>query len=602
MPRNIRTADGLAPFAELLSNLRRDRTIYAKPAYIALVHLATLGGKLSFDDADDSLVPFERLLLHALIGRPGPAICPVDECPLEGVNVIIKHSAFGKLAMYDARSAHKSPSDEVLIGTMSVDPAILDSVLLATEAEELIEAQLREPLDEMLSGWYEQGTLPDKVCQVQRWVNQFDALYTYVGRMLYSRAAGAISTLAEDGRFKQLLSHDPALWASEDRLFIAAAHVLTATGGPTRLEEFNGKQLTATCLTRWLKSKFQLYRIAGCGDRIPADGNILDLARSFPDLVRVLDKSAWVRFRRINGLSLVKKEHIFRPPPTKPIFDLTSEPSGHERSEDASDDTQLAEACAAISTLGMRTAEAASSTERAALIQDGLELLLLSAVNNIGADYVMSSGIRDPSRLRHDPAVLLMGPDALKRNDFYCCVLPAPLTATEQSPEALAEMLIAIARRMEYNRWHFIPGNYPDDTIPPLRHHFRPPLLPDLAEWSSLRHGGHIDAQVRYSLRLPGPPAWSDPALIYGRRFRGIYDLRVYRTHEPPFTSADLAVGLRYCSLLDNYMKAAYKTLEKSGYSGQVFDRYTSAWYREGRWQPSDRRVPDSARKFRGDR
>lgn len=576
-------------FSALLSQLRHDGCVYRKPACVALLHLATLGGKLSFDDAVDSLVPFEKTLLHAVIGRTELVVRPTDADALESSAVIIKHSAFGKLAMYDIQSAHEAPEDEVLIGTLLIEPAILDRAILAARAAELVEVRLREPLDELLSRWYEQRTLPDKIRDVRRWVNQFDALYTYVGRRLYSRAAGAISTLAAEDRFTELARLDPLRWAPEDRLFIAAAHMLTASGGPARMEEFNGKQLTATSVRHWLSSRVQLYRAAsqnGCDDPASDQDDIIELARTLGSLARSLDQSGWVRFRRINGLSLVKTEHIFRP---------TTPSSGHG--------SQPVGAGTTLAAHGRRAAAMPSPVDRANTVQDELELLLRSAMEDMGADFVMSSGIRDPSRLRHDPAVLLKGPDALRRNDFYCCVLPAARTSVDRPAVALGELLIAIARRMEFNRWHFVPGNYPDEAIPPDRHHFRPPLLPDLTEWSNLRHGGHIEARVRYSVRLPGPPAWSEPAVLYGRSFRGIYDLRLYRMQEPPFTSGDLSVGLHYCSLLDSYLKAVYRTFEESGCTGPLFDRYTTTWYRAGCWQtqqlPTPARVPAHAGESR---
>jgi hypothetical protein len=567
-------------YSALLNDLRHHANIYTGPAYVGLIHLATLGGRLSFDDADDSLLPHEKALVHELIGRQDITIKPAISSSPGSNSVIVKHSSFGKLALY-LRSEQDGPADEVLIGELAVDAAVLDKVIQFSASQGLVEEYLREKLDNIILEWHNQGVLSEKVTQVQRWINQFDALYTYIDRKLYSRAAGAISTLGNTSILTDLASSSPVYWTAEDRLFITAAHLLSATGGPTRLEEFNGKQLTALALQEWLRSKDRAYRIIDGQGLVYSErghDNIAETANSVATQARLVDRSNWVRFRRINGLTLTKREHLLQRTAIgnvtcsqfSKLFKCTESPRDRRRT---------------AAEVGGRATEAAAETGDNNAVQDSLELLLLSAVLDMNADFAMSSSLRDPRRLREPPKDLLQGVKSLKRSDFYCCVLPNPKVSAGRREEELPEILLAIARRMEYNRWHFIPGNYPDEDIPQNRHHFRPPLLPDLAEWSDLRHGGHVEAQVRYSMRLPGPPAWSEPLQIYGHAYRGIYDLRLFRTGGLPFTSSDLALGLHYCDLVDSFMKAVYKTSELLNLASPLIDRYTADWYRNAEWR-----------------
>ena len=575
---------------DILGYLRNHDCLYSQPAYVSLCRLATFDGRLSFNDAADSLLPYERALLQALVGRKEYRIAGPGPVPSVGSRTIgIRHSSFGKVSFYPIYETDY-PSDEDLIGELEVERHILEEAEQIAEVQNIIENDFRNESDEILFQWSRAGELPDKLIQVQRWINQFDALYIYIDRRLYSRAAGAISTLASASVFDKLASTDPKTWRPEDRLFVVAAHILAAAGGVTRLEEFNGKQLTASTLRVWLYNRYRVYRDfaePGRGDRAVAPTNLLELASSVGKLSRIVDSTNWARYRQINGLTLVKKEHIFR---RRSGVRASTYPPSLRMS------ARLGEATGPIVVGGLgqtlrpaldsellQSIKNAAASGNSQVIQDGLEALLRSALLDLDAEFVMSSGIRNPRRL--DPtSESYAGPMSLKKVDFYCCVLPSEPTAGRIATEELGEILLAIARRMEFNRWHFIPGNFRDEDIPRNRHYFRPPLLPDLTEWSNFRHGGHVQAQVCYSIRLPGPPAWSAPLRIFGQEYRGIYDIRAFRTGGRPFNVRDLEIGVRYSDTLYEFVKVVYSRIESMSLQGFFIDRYSTEWYREARW------------------
>jgi hypothetical protein len=148
----------------------------------------------------------------------------------------------------------------------------------------------------------------------------------------------------------------------------------------------------------------------------------------------------------------------------------------------------------------------------------------------------MSSSLRDLRRLRPHAEQCSSGVLELQKPDFFCVCIPHPALVEAVSESQLFDMLNSVALRMQFNRWHFIPGNFERDAVPGSRHFFYPPTMPDMAQLSEARHGGHTLAWVRYSVRAPGPQLWQPPLKIFGNDYRGCFDTRLVRMVEPPFT------------------------------------------------------------------
>jgi hypothetical protein len=128
----------------------------------------------------------------------------------------------------------------------------------------------------------------------------------------------------------------------------------------------------------------------------------------------------------------------------------------------------------------------------------------------------------------------------LTPKDFFCCIVGSSHLARQFGSRLSGDVFRAVQARMQFNRWHFIPGNFPRSSVPDNRHYFYPPTMPDLAEWVDQFHAGHIRAAVRYSIRSPGPEILDVPLRISGHEFRGFYDVRVVRIEGAPFTIEDL--------------------------------------------------------------
>jgi hypothetical protein len=149
--------------------------------------------------------------------------------------------------------------------------------------------------------------------------------------------------------------------------------------------------------------------------------------------------------------------------------------------------------------------------------------------------------LRRPGALIGHPADAL--PElvaALTPKDFFCCIVGTAVLSRRFGSRLTSDVFRAVQARMQFNRWHFIVGNFPRNAVPDDRHYFYPPTMPDLAEWVDQFHGGHIRAAVRYSIRSPGPEILETPLQISGHGFRGFYDVRVVRIDGTPFAVEDL--------------------------------------------------------------
>jgi hypothetical protein len=175
----------------------------------------------------------------------------------------------------------------------------------------------------------------------------------------------------------------------------------------------------------------------------------------------------------------------------------------------------------------------------------------------------------------------------LSKQDFYCCVLPHPQLIKDLPEHIVYHILYSSALRMEFNRWHFIPGNFEREEIPANRHYYFPPMMPDIAEWSDLRHGGHTKAGVRYSIRAPGAPLWRDPFMAYNHPYRGCYDVRLVRVEGPPFGEEELQIARSHSEFMDTFWKTLQACVEEHEIATPLVTAYTKDWYQNAHWKDS---------------
>lgn len=574
-------------FLSVLEESRNPNLLYSSSGYVGLVVLVTLGGRLPFRQGLASLTTREAALVMAVMGRDDITLIRPDSKEIAECNILVKHSSFGKVSLY-LRDEEASLEDEVLVGGMKVDDSLLDMVEDEFLVEELLERQERRNFDAIVLEWEIQGCIVDKVNQVIDWVERIESLYIFIGRRVFSRSDVGDSTLArQKGVLQSLIGHPVKEWAPEIRFFVLAMHLFFLAGGVFRVEEFNGKQLTAIQFHQWLLQKFCSYCVA-LGEELPSDlptMSLSDLAVKVGQLASRVDRSDWIRFRRVNGITFVKEERLI--PPDKVAHTMIELPplvadvaarTGLEVDLVGDPLRDIGEMARAALRHSLRS----GSSEYVHLI---IECLVLSAILEAGADIGMSSSLRTPSRLKGMPEHRIAGALSLSKSDFYCCVLPHPSVVGSQPDQDLNRVLYSVAQRMEFNRWHFVPGNFSREEIPQDRHYYPPPRLPDLAQWSDLRHPGHIKALVRYSVRAPAPSLWSEPFVAYDHPYRGWYDIRLFRAKGPPFRKEELNIAIRYTSLMDAFWKAMQQFVEEQMILAPIVTAYTREWYGGSQWR-----------------
>jgi hypothetical protein len=378
-------------------------------------------------------------------------------------------------------------------------------------------------------------------------------------------------------------------------MFVAGFDLLFATGRSIRIEEFNGQELSARRLREWLVRKLQLYS-AAVGERAAgAQEPLPELARRVGALRARLEAGGAAGIRRVNGLTMRKQERVVR------LDELLPE-----------DDPQPAFLAASAAELGVDLDARASGREavaalvRAALdrkrrdpaaedLERLLERIVVSAVVEGEADYGMSSSVRAPARLAGTTGSRPAGILELTKPDFFCACLPHPELVDVLPQDVMFEVLSSVAARMQFNRWHFIPGNFEREEVPDKRHWFFPPLMPDIGEWCDMRHGGHTAASVRYTIRVPGPSLWLDPLRAYGNVFRGFFDIRLVRMLERPFTKRELRVAVRHCLLVDALWVELSRLVEETPFEGPVFTGFERTYYQEEGWRPAVEEMADGA-------
>ncbi|VFR63429.1 hypothetical protein ISE1_1312 [plant metagenome] len=396
------------------------------------------------------------------------------------------------------------------------------------------------------------GDLPRVLEEVIDHVEHVESVCFYLGDRFYAlmdRYANLIDDKRSRG-FLSLLRDKPfEAWEADEVLSVGALHALFISGRSVRFEEFNGTLLSARRLLDRLAELAASYSAAGNEIEVSPDLGLFARAAAIREqTLRGIGKS-WLRYRWIYGLNFQKVESILDRNESDEADDvwwqefeqdyraLVGGPAGFIPAEHAGM-AQLAQAAVALDASGVaceRGSDAVTSwTEYL------IERLVGSAVLATRADYGMSSSLRDISKLiSYDEATLLANLHALTPPDFFTCFVSRDLIEGVGTAEA-GVIASSVQKRMQFNRWHFIPGNLERPMILKSRHWYYPPLVPDIAVHADMHRAAHNRARVKFSIRSPGPDMSRPPLPIAGRYFRGFYDVRVVRMEGEEFDVSDI--------------------------------------------------------------
>ncbi|MEU4565170.1 hypothetical protein [Micromonospora sp. NPDC023956] len=344
-------------------------------------------------------------------------------------------------------------------------------------------------------------------------------------------------------------------WQPEDACFVACLGALLASGPPVRVEEFNGVQLDPVELEQFLRE-----RLAAYGAPAPERGDAplgTWLERLAAACAAARDRSlaaGAVAYRVINGINLHKREHLFTVPlavtdvPAGVLAFLT-ERTGWRPTPDSALADHVPSAVRLADDLVTGVAPAGFSSG----FEEFLHAFLTVTAEAFDADVSMSRGPRSFASLRAEPADDA-DPLALRTRDFYCCVTPRAAFAArfDGHRAALVRCLSAYSTRMRYNTWHYLPHTLGVESSGQSKRSdwFFAPTMPDVTDWSDQHHAGHVEFGVRYAIRVPFGVDFD------GRRLPGLYDLRLLRVAEPPFTVAELRSAAASALLLQQVYQA----------------------------------------------
>ncbi|MBB5867586.1 hypothetical protein F4553_000965 [Allocatelliglobosispora scoriae] len=580
----MRRTTKLDQWSQELQRARDPQELFGASAHHGTVRLLTMSGKIPFRSAVDGMTPREQSVIRHLLGRDEITLTPVDSPGLAACDVLLAHSALGKLTLHEpALGDH--PDSEVVAG-LALPDWLREMVDEEDRAARAAEDNERRQLEELLTGWVADGSLARRLEEVIDWVERVETVLVYIGRRIFSRSDSGSSTLIRDAVLPALRDRDPADWAPEERLFVAAIQLLFRTGRAVRFEEFNGRQLSAVGLRQVLLGRCAAYRTS-LGAAPATDlstATLAELAAIAGDLVPLVDGGDAMRYRRVNGLTYAKDEFLLPWPQhdrvlAEPAPAMLALASARRWDDGAADD-----AATWVRRMTGHALRSAADGLGVDDLQDVLQSIVLAAVVAGKADYGMSSGVRDLARLAQEAEGFGEGMQALKKPDFFCCVLPSAAMAEDLPEEEVTDILWQVAQRMMYNRWHFVPGNFDRAEVPRNRHYFFPPLVPDIGEWADLRHGGHSTARVRFTLRAPGAAMWLPPLSVGGKNYRGAYDIRLVRMDGPPFTVDDMRTASRFSALVDIFWREIAAHTDAHGGHAPVFTGFTAEWYAKTAW------------------
>ncbi|GAA4003604.1 hypothetical protein GCM10022384_57770 [Streptomyces marokkonensis] len=338
------------------------------------------------------------------------------------------------------------------------------------------------------------------------------------------------------------------LWSDSDVELVVGLSLLIASSGFGRVEEANGTQLTIDHVASMLE-----HIRGGYNEILPAPGVAPAASAQVTDLMALAENLCERRpevgasaqlYREIHGALMHKIERVAGP------------------FAGAAQETEVAicrDLRARLPFTGTTLAELGDEIVRTPAwltaphgdLGTGLESLVHHAVTAVGsalrADFAMSRGIRSL------PALITAMRDeqweqicAWDITHYFCCVVPLPDAARHfgGSIAAVADTAWAMSSRMQYNSWHFVPGNLPRDRSVVARDHFVPPTIPDISLYSDQHHHGHVNNKVRFSIRSP------QAVTVDGRQFNGFLDLRLLRCEGPAFTEQDLLAAHRVSRLV----------------------------------------------------
>ncbi|KVC59164.1 hypothetical protein [Burkholderia stagnalis] len=566
-----------------------------QPACDVALHAVTHGGIYPLGQARLALGAYERAALDVLQRHRELRIdgdTPADVAG--GTTLALYVNSLGRLHIRPAsepKVAYEERDSWVDLGTVTVGDDVLAEIDTALAAWRAIErrsfAEVRAAMDRAQA----EGNLSRILEEVIDHVEHVESVCFYVGDRFFAlidRFTNLIDSKTGKGHLPRLRELPYAEWSEEDVLIVAALNALFLSGRSVRFEEFNGALLTAQDVVGRLNQLAASYTDAGCEVAVPLDLDLFERAQKIREQTLCAIGKPWLRYRWIYGLNFQKTERILHSAVSTEAHDQWYREFGDDFRQFVSPHGEfappeyvamalLANAAIARDVAGVPCE--AGSAAVTSWIEYLIEKTVASAVLATGSDYGMSSSLRDIGQLvTYDEPTLIDTVHALTPASFFTAYVSHKTIA--RYGDAESKMIASsVQKRMQFNRWHFIPGNFERPLIRSSRHWYYPPLVPDISSHSDMHRAAHNRARVKYSIRVPGPDMSRPPLNIAGQRYRGFYDVRIVRAEGDEYSTEDMLRVRRrtlwlealYTALVNYLMTPDAKRLVVKGFEAGTY-------------------------------
>ena len=529
----------------------QDHSTYAHCAYDAAEYVLTHGGNYPIAQAINAIGLYDRAALEVLNTHRHLTVTAQDDT----VQLVMYVNSLGRLHIRPSQAQRPQYSEDdtwVEIGFITIDHVISQEignrVAVLLESETMAFAEVKQALDHI----YANGELSEVLEEVIDHVEHVESVCFYAGDRFFAlmdRYVNLIDDKRNKGFLNGLREKEYTQWQNDEILIVAALHALFLSGRSVRYEEYNGALLTARSLIDRLNELSAAYREAGCEVDVPINLDLFAKSRGIREQTLRAPGKPWLRYRWIYGLNFQKKEKILSSMESSEAHDvylaefdedyreLVSGRSDYKASEYLYI-AQLASECLARDVAGIVCDRGSPAVT--GWLEYLMEKIVASAVVATGADYGMSSSLRNIGQLvQYDEGRLVEVIHALTPTDFFTCFVSNNFEPRLGEDESRV-IATSVQKRMMFNRWHFIPGNLDRRLISKKRHWYYPPLVPDIAVHADMHRAAHNRAMVKFSIRSPGPDMSRPPLQIAGRAFRGFYDVRVVRMEGNEFTTEEI--------------------------------------------------------------
>jgi hypothetical protein len=368
-------------------------------------------------------------------------------------------------------------------------------------------------------------------------------------------------------------------WPIELACFVAGLTILLRSGTPSRAEEFSGTQLLPDRLVRFLEARLAAYGRPVSETTEPTNIDMLMWLADECAAARAAAMARGVRpYRIVHGLTVHKRECLMTGP-----LRLRSVPAQVLITLAEMLDTKIPGDFDAVTASFERVIphlRASSSRGFTSRLEELLHEIISCATTSLQSDAGMSRGPRSVGSLSRLIKSGSLEPRDWTTSNYFCCVTPSQtfVRRFEGVPCELPKTLRAIAARMRYNSWHFMPDSAGIAQQCPDRDWFFAPSMPDTTRWTDQHHQGHVANGIRHAIRVPFG------VHLAGAHRPGVYDFRLVRTAGSAYDAVDFKAAISVGEVLRRLYQVLASHVETTGDEWVVSD-FDNRWY-QARYAP----------------